>query len=198
MRRAISASWYLLVTSVVGIAWASLLVSLLATGLGLLLVVVGAFVLIATARLVRWVDDTEIRRAARFRRSEVPTPTAHEAADPEPVTLPARVRREWDRRTTRRALEGLAGMITGPVLLSTTLVLWAVPLGIVSTPILVAVGLEPFEWWDEHLDVVADIGEWPVAIALAAVGLLLAPVAAILVRRLATAVADRTLALAAS
>ena len=198
MRRAISASWYLLVTSVVGIAWASLLVSLLATGLGLLLVVVGAFVLIATARLVRWVDDAEIRRAARFRHSEALAPPPDDAAGPEPITLPARVRREWDHRTTQRALKGLAGMITGPALLAITLVMWAVPLGIVSTPILVAVGLEPFEWWDEQLDVVADIGEWPLAIALAAIGLLLVPVAAILVGRLATAVADRTLAVAAS
>ena len=71
MRDALRGSWYLLVTSLIGIAWASFLLSLLATGVGTLVVVVGAFVLIATTRLIDWVETIEVSRAARFLRAEV-------------------------------------------------------------------------------------------------------------------------------
>ena len=52
MRDVFRSTWYLLVTSVMGIAWATCLLSLLATGVSTLVVVIGAFVLIATARLL--------------------------------------------------------------------------------------------------------------------------------------------------
>jgi hypothetical protein len=88
-------------------------------------------------------------------------------------------------------------MITRPVLLTVTIVLWAIPIGLVTTPILVAVGLEPTSW-TEHIESVVDVAEWPFAIAMSVVGLLLVPFAAVIIRRLATVFAERTLAVAAS
>ena len=193
MSETLRGSWYLLVTSVIGIAWASTLVSLLATGVGTLVVVVGAFILLVTPRLVHWIEDVEVARAARFLHTEVPTSASDRAAGPAPATLPGRLRHEWTPRTCRRTLVGLLGMVTGPALLSLTIVLWAVPLGLATTPILTAVGLEPTEWTD-HIESVVDVGERPAAIAMTAVGFLLVPVAAVAIRRLATALAARTLA----
>ncbi|MDJ0770112.1 MAG: sensor domain-containing protein [Ilumatobacter sp.] len=197
MREALRGTWYLLVTAVVGIAWASCLVSLLAAGIGLLVVVVGVFVLIATADLIRWIDDAEVVRAARYLRTERPTgrPSEHDAR-PEPVALPDRLRRAWASGMTQRAFKGIVRMVTGPALLSVTITLWLVPLGLVATPIMTATGLEPTEW-TEHVDSIANVGEWPAAIGMTFVGLMLAPVAAVALRSLATAVAERVLAVTA-
>ncbi len=197
MRDTLRATWYLLVTSVVGIAWASLLVSLLATGVGTLVIVVGAFILMATARLVHLVEAAEVGRAARFLHAEVPTTVVEPAIGPPPATVPARLRQEWTSSTVRGALAGVARMATGPALLAVTIVLWAVPLGLASTPILVAADLEPTKW-TEHVESVVDVAERPSAIAMTVVGLLLSPLAAVGVQRLAAATAERTLAVAAS
>ena len=197
MREALRASWYLLVTSVIGIAWATLLVTLLATGVGTLIIVIGVFVLIATARLVHWVETEEVERAARFLHTEPPTSASDPALGLTPVTLPARLRYAWTPSTLSGALAGLLRMVTGPLLLTVTVVLWAVPLGLVATPILLAADLEPTEW-TEHIDSVVDVAEWPLAIAMSVVGLLLLPLAAISIQRLATVLASRALALAVS
>ena len=193
MSETLRGTWYLLITSVIGIAWASALVSLLATGVGTLVIVVGAFILLVTARLVHLVEDAEVARAARFLRTEVAGSGSDRIPGPAPATLPARLRNEWTSRTCRRALVGLLRMAIGPVLLSVMIVLWAVPLGLAATPILTAAGLEPTGWTD-HIASVVDIGRWPAAVAMSVVGIVLVPLAAVAVRRLATVLAATTLA----
>ncbi len=189
MREAARSTWYLLVWSLVGIAWGSVLVSLLATGLATLVIVVGGFVLIGTARATRWVERHEAEQAVRFLGGDAAVDERVHLTGERAATLPARVRSEWDRRTMRAAVEGLARLFTGPLLLSVTLVVWLVPLGLMSTPILTASGLEPTEWAD-HVDAVIDVTEWPAAIAMTVVGLALLPLSALAVRRLAVVVAE--------
>ncbi len=196
MRDALRGSWYLLVTSVVGIAWASLLLSLIAAGIGTLIVAIGAFVLIGTAELVHRVEDAEVERAARFLATEMPRSATERVAGQAPATLPTRLRDEWTPARRRQALAGVARLVTGTVLLTLTIVLWTIPLALVSTPMLAAADLEPTDW-TKHVESIVDVGEWPAAAAMSVAGILLLPVAAFALRHLATAVATRTVVKAA-
>lgn len=198
MRDGLRSCTYLMVGSVLGLMWATALIVLLAVGVSTIVLIIGAPILVATARLVEFVAAHGVGRAARQLRIDLPPTTG--APSPHHVdgssdgssgrNRLARLQAAWPRQTVAQALVGVTQVLTAPVVFSVTVALLAVPLGILATSILVALGWEP-NGWDDAVDMIG--GEARLIILAVAIGLLTVGAALAAARRLADSVARRTL-----
>ena len=178
-----SATWFLVSTLFVGVWWFTLVALLLVVGLGTLILVVGAPVLAAGIGLARAAADSERRRTRAIGLS-LPV-----AARSERLTGHgwARLRAELSHPDTYRGLTFVfLLLVLGPIWFSLTVVAWTVPLSLITTPLMLAVGFEPSAsseagGWEITIDTMTQAG------IVAAVGVLLLPLAPRFVSALAGA-----------
>jgi len=124
---------YILSGFVLAIVWWSLLVTLLATGLGLLVTLIGIPILVASLYLWIWIADTERWRANALLRTDVPRPYRT-------VVGQGTLRRTWERTKDPAVWRDLVYLlfVFFPLAIATfviAVVTWSVPLALVASPV---------------------------------------------------------------
>ena len=175
---------YLLLTLVTGVLWFVVTFTLLVTGVSTLIIWIGIPILLFTFWVVRF--------AARTERSLIRTMTDIDIADPyRSIPDDSSFWGRWKVRAgdpaTWRDLGYLWLLMPLKILWFTVVVVvWAVPLSLMATPILVAIGLDAMmiDAGDQFLFVIDTMGEAWVAVAI---GVLLLAIVPAVVRLMAKA-----------
>lgn len=178
-----AATGFLLSSLALGIFWFTVTVTLLVTGAATLVAVIGIPISLAAWRLVRAGAAGERRRVGRGLGVAIAEPPSVDGQS----TGWQRLSRETSDPTNRRSAGYLVGLLPYGVLgFATTVAAWVVPLGLLSTPILVAIGINPAAssqsaGWEIVID------SMPQALWIAVAGAVLLPVAPRVIRRVADA-----------
>lgn len=180
-RRTWSATAFLVASAFAGAFWFATTIALVVFSAATLVIVIGIPLAMAAARTINAGGRSERRRVGRHLGVDIADPGA-----PTPsgggVRGVADAARDVDTRRTFFYLVAL--LPCGVVWASVAVVAWAVPLGLLSTPALVAAGVEPTAssvagGWEVAVDSMAQ------AWAIAAVGTALLPLAPRVIRHTA-------------
>jgi signal transduction histidine kinase len=177
---------YLATALPLGIAWLTVLVTLIALGISLALITVGIPILIVTLLLVRWGANVERERAALVLGAPIARPRSNRPVSQrwlDRLVAPLRDSRTW-RDLGYLLLLGPVGILAGTIAIS----LWSVALAALLTPVFAPSAPDG--------SVLDDLGASALAIAVAAIPL--AVLAALATRALAAGCGALAQALLAS
>lgn len=164
----------LLLDLVVGVVWFSVFTTLVSTGLGLLITIVGFPILTATFYLARWAALGERWRARVFLATEIREPErapAHGDGLLQKLVTPFRDRTTWKELFYVSLVQPTLGLINFCVAVTA----WSVPLWAITLPIY-AWFASPELWSGEKLDT------WQEIVPITVAGLIVLPLAAWIVR----------------
>jgi signal transduction histidine kinase len=132
---------YLLLTLFTGVLWFSVTLTLLVTGVSTLIIWIGIPILFFTFWVVRFGAQTERSLIKGLVGTDIPDP--HRRIPDETSFWVKWKLRATDQATWRDLIYLWLLMPLGILWFSMVAVLWSVPLGLMSSPILLALGLEP-------------------------------------------------------
>lgn len=178
-----SATWFLAGTLFVGLWWFVLVTVLVVFGLATLVLAVGVPVLVAGIAVARAAVASERQRVGAI-GFELPAVARFDRHTGGGWT---RLRADLSDPATYRSLAHVLMLfVLGPIWFSLTVTAWAVPLSLIATPLMLAVGFEPSasaEAWDWEIT----IDSMTQAGIIAAVGVVLLPITPRLIAAMAGA-----------